>query len=53
MLNTSQLRDITKLGAEALFIIFGATDYGNTKEALQFSGRCSDAKKKILSSMPF
>ena len=53
MLNISQLHDIRKAGAEALFIIFGATDCGNAKEALQFSSRCSDAKKKIPSSMPF
>ena len=51
MLNVSQLHGITKLGAEALFIFWG--HYGNAKEALQFSSRCSDAKKKIPSSMPF
>jgi hypothetical protein len=36
MLIISQLHGIIKLGAEALFFIFRATDYGNAKEALQF-----------------
>ena len=52
MLIISQLHGITELGAEVLFFIFEPPTTGMLRKHYN-SSRCSDAKKKILPSMPF